>query len=511
MKKRNLYIIVVLPTMFLSQFLEAQIRKFQLIDQEKSPLAFMDITVNSQFTGIFTDEKGYFSIDLDAYRGSDVIGMLTSFFDTDIAKVEVLKKQKKSAIRVANKTITLDPVVIRAEVRDPKKLAALIAGIFTERYGKQDYFVNSCCIKTVQSHGTYREFSAAMGVAFFAKYATELVKFLWDDPARYFFGFYDRMQSDLFQCGNNDVLNVKRINSNDNFNLSFDSDFMNMQPIEALRAVEIYSPMNAKALSFFSYSLDSVFVRGEDKIVVLSFKSNPSAFPRKSRLLGEGLVVFNSSQNIVEQIELLNFRQYYATSVHNLTDRPSRHKMYLRLSFHNTGEKMYIKELYYRRNWDKEPPQGTNNYYYSSVPARRNPVRNGLEEVFYVLYDEKMGYFSQGSPASESTFSANVVNWLYEVPHTPDLWKSCIALRAFPMNKVEADLGIKEPLNQQFVKHSRESFPRDMYESEFKNPNHASFSKRFPTYESLTEQCNNNLRYLRQAVLPIINVSLTNF
>lgn len=518
MKKTiNLRITMIISLVLLSQSLCAQVRKFQLIDYEKHPLAFMDITVNGKFTDLFTDEKGYFTIDLDAYADTDIVGMFTSFFDTDIARVEVLKKQKKNVLRIANKTITINPVVVSAEVRDPVKLAGLIAHIFTERYGRQDYFANSCCVKTVQSHGTYREFSAAMGVAFFAKYSTELVKFPWDDPALYFWGFYNRMQSDLFQCGSNDILEIATVHGNNaNFNVQYDSNFMNMKPIDALRSVELYSPMNAKALSFFNYSLDSVFVRGEDQIVVLGFKSNPSFFPKKSRLLGEGRVVFNSTLQMVEQIELFNFKQYFTTFVRDLTDQPSRHRMHFRLSFHNTEGRMYLKELYLKRIWDKEPPLETGNraktYYHNSAPSRRNPVRNGLEEVFYVVYDHADNWMNRGSGDSQTgnKFSPNVVNWLYEVPYTPELWKSCKTLQMFPMSKIAADLGVAEPLDRQFLRHSREPYPESLYRANYKEYESFSsgFSKQFPTYESLTEQCKNNLKYLLQTVLPVLNIRI---
>ena len=501
----------ILFLLFFSNPLFAQPRKFQLIDREKRPLAFMDITINGQFTNIYTDEKGFFTIDLNAYSGTDRVGIITSFYDTEISTVETLKKQKRSVIRIAHKEITLDPVVVSAEVRDPKKLAQLITTLFKERYGTFDYFVNSCCIKTVQSHGAYREFSAAMGVAFFANYSSRLVQFPWDDPSRYFWGFYDRMQSDLFQCGSDEVLEILELTGNNAtaFNAKYNSAFMNMNPVETLRAVELYTPMNEKALSFFSYHLDSVFVRENDQIVVLGFKSNPTLFPKKSRLLGEGRVVYNSTQNIVEQIELFNFKQYYSSFVHDRTDLPARHKTHFRISFNNREGKMYIKELYYKRTWDKEPLDDTEKrYYYSSFPARRNPVRNGLEELFYVTCDDTIGFISKSGDSANNLFSPNVVNWLYEAPYTPDRWRSCAALKMFPMSKIEADLGGVASLERQFVTNSNMPYPEDMYHTKFKDVNNSDpgFSKQFPTYQSLTEQCKNNIQWLEQTVLPVLEV-----
>ena len=294
-----------------------------------------------------------------------------------------------------SKTLTLDAAVVRPS-KSAEEMIKEMAASFAKRYAK-DYAAKVLQVRTVECNGKYREFNGFQGIFASLNFTQSPPDINFNDKNRMNKSPLTVFRSDPFMAGSDEVLETQAVRFQKNTDVKMWSkdalmvEFQNTQNqkiLVAKRALELYTPINPKQLKNFFYSIDSVYTSGEERIYVIRFKTRDAAYPKKTKVFGQGYIHYNQSRQLPEKIIMENHQDQYTIFPrwNILTPWPSATQHRLEVNYALQEGFIYTQSVSLTVNW--VDPKVDNYFYIIKIQSRRNPIKNQLREYEYYGFSE---------------------------------------------------------------------------------------------------------------------------
>ena len=339
--------------------------------------------------------------------------------------------------------VLIDSILITATRFDkPEKAMKVLSKNFYARYSIKAYVSKMRTVRIVRSNVGYIDFKAAIGFLSSGrglknKFRPPLLASL------------DRFSSYSYQSNQKDILEPNYLKGP--YPIGYDNEPMLGVPIGDLLEL---SPLNPALYKYYIYTFDD-----KDKRII-HFKSDNSVKFNKLPVITEGYIIYNDQQVQIERIFFNDYAGYnYSSAV-----IPKAYNISISLDFVESDDQLILNKYSYHRIWNNENLEKS---YYDFPSARRNPVKNGIEEWF-ILYTAPPIYLSEDMidlkiknkniASIYQKSDSRLLWWILSfgcAPYTPDRWK--IDFDSFdipvPFKDIVSDLSKDTPLSEQVMKY----------------------------------------------------------
>lgn len=292
-------------------FHEVNAQKLRLLDENGMPVpyvAWLD-SVNQHY--LLSDSKGMLALEGEKISDSTVFCLVSDFYERQCMRWDDMKKA--GTVVVKNKVQQLPgfSVLPPASAEDLLKKAA---GFFSTHYAK-DYIAPMTYYRILGA-GTQctRLYAVQMLWASFS-FTTKPPKFCWDDKnlmgralpldayVSYSYLPGSEEQNTLHQVHN------AQLKGMDAYLMNY-SESLNWGVLVQKRSLELYSPLNAKQIGNFDYSVGMMEDASGEKVYVVTFTTKAVAFPAKTKLYGKGRIYMKES-GFPFRVEMENVEDRY--------------------------------------------------------------------------------------------------------------------------------------------------------------------------------------------------------
>ena len=230
--------------------------------------------------------------------------------------------------------------------------------LFAKSFGK-DYAPNYVSklrfINTTKMNGKYCGFVGVKGLYASLDFNQKSYRFNFNDPN--FYPFYNTLpliSLRSYAMYNDKILTKHLKDGNSNYSSTTLRDICNDSAYleggqkiypAAKRALEIYSPLNAKMVSHYNYNINSILDNGD--LIVIEFSTRDGIFPKKSRIKVSGIMYCRLSTNTIEKIVVENHIDQYSMlprmSFNDKTVSVTKHR--IELNYVRDGNHIYLKKI----------------------------------------------------------------------------------------------------------------------------------------------------------------------
>ena len=362
-------------------------------DEHGEALPFVHAKCERTGQYLLSNEQGVLILSGEDFLEDDVLLFESMFYEKYSTTVKALKSALKVVLQ--SKTLTLDAAVVRPS-KSAEEMIKEMAASFAKRYAK-DYAAKVLQVRTVECNGKYREFNGFQGIFASLNFTQSPPDIMFNDKNRTDKSPLTVFRSDPFMAGSDEVLETSSVNLQGNTDIKWWSkdglmvlyhNFQDQSILDAKRTLELYAPLNSKQLKNFSYSIDSVYTHGEERIYVIRFKTREAAYPKKTRVFGQGYIHYNPSRQLPEKIIMENHQDVYKMFPRwkILTLWPSATQHRLEVNYALQEGFIYTQSVSLTVNW--VDPKVENDFYAIKIQSRRNPIKNQLREYEYYGFSE---------------------------------------------------------------------------------------------------------------------------
>ncbi len=315
-----------------------------------------------------------------------------------------------------------------------RKMVMKAAKIFASKYSA-DFVSTFVMTNTIEANGEFRELFAieALLGSFDFNQRIEKLNFL-DKNRLDMIAILSLMRSNPYSSSGEFVLERSAIAANEStqkINLLIgyiDTPYSNSLTYK--RALEIYSPLNAKMVNCYEFEIvesDTV-----TQTTVIHFKSIDKYFDKKNKISGEGYLYICNNHHFVKKIVMMNHidkfsifpRKKYITPTTPLATKHS-----VEINYRLDNNVIFPCDISTDIEW--VDPKVDNDFYYLQANSRPRPIQSKLKESqrvkFYdfVEIDEKLKgkmrnqnlYFvneliTPCAPFIASRWNKNTISWL---------------------------------------------------------------------------------------------------
>ena len=390
MMKKLLFVLLFLM-ISLSSF--SQDYRVAVTDEHGEALPFVHAKCERTGQYLLSNEQGVLILSGEDFLEDDVLIFESMFYEKYSTTVKALKSALKVVLQ--SKTLTLDAAVVRPS-KSAEEMIKEMAASFAKRYAK-DYAAKVLQVRTVECNGKYREFNGFQGI-FASLNFTQLPPDIdFNDKNRMNKSPLTVFRSDPFMAGSDEILETQAVALQRNTDVKKRSKdalmvkYHNCQDqsiLDAKRALELYVPLNPKQLKNFSYSIDSVYTHDEERIYVIRFKTRDAAYPKKTKVYGQGYIHYNPSRQLPVKIVMENHQDQYKMfpRANILTLWPSATQHRLEVNYALQEGFIYTQSVSLAVNW--VDPKVEKDFYAIKIQSRRNPIKNQLREYEYYGFSE---------------------------------------------------------------------------------------------------------------------------
>lgn len=370
----------------------AQVHQLFLKTIDGDPIEYITVSCEKCQYCIMSDANGWLSLDPKRCQFHDTLTFRSIFYqELKISFGELLKREE----------LVLQPVVI--VIDDVTVYPALMAEnlvkemsiIFSKNYVK-NYASLVTHLRTIECNGRYREFTGLQGLFFSTNFNQSNNKLFFKDKNLLNCLPITVMRSDPFASINDKVLPQCAIYlpsssqvpmfSKESMKIEY-YDYPDQSALIMKRALEIFSPLNPAQLKNFSYSINSSYKRGGDRIYIIYFATKAQAYPQHTRIYGKGMFYYNATTKFVEKVVMENQQDQYTMfprwKMSGLLPSATHHT--IEVTYICQNKQIFTKSVKLNVKW--VDPQVDVDFYMITLSPRRNPIKNNLKEFEYYEFD----------------------------------------------------------------------------------------------------------------------------
>ena len=371
----------------------AQIRQLFLKTIDGEPVKYITVSCEKRQLYIMSDANGCLWIDPERCQFCDTLTFRSIFYqELKMSFGELLKR--KELVLLPMMVVLEDVSVYPASVAE--NLVKEMAIIFSQNYA-ENYASSVIHLRTLKSNERYREFTGLQGIFFSVNFNQSNKKLYFEDKNSLNWLPISVMRSDPFVTINNKVLpkcavflppgSQVQMFSKESMKIEY-HDYPDQHALVMKRALEIFSPLNPTHLKNFSYSVNSSYKRGDDKIYVINFETKDQAFPKHTKIYGKGIFYYNVTTKLVEKVVMENHQDQYSMfprwKVRKLLPSATHHV--IEVTYCCQDKQIFTKSIKLNVEWID--PQVEANFYMVTLNPRRNPIKNNLKELEYYEFDK---------------------------------------------------------------------------------------------------------------------------
>lgn len=360
-----------------------------VVDRDGVSIPYVHAVFGNNDRYVLSDKAGVLSFSEEEVAAGGYLVFNSAFYREKRIPVDSLR----FIDRVTLESPLLEEVTVYAEGYLEKEMGK-VARYFREHYAR-DYMSTITTLYTVECNGKYREFMGYHGV--FGSFG-----FTQKAPEIY---FNDRngmcgieplttMRSDRLRAESDEILEPESVFSNQaNFwtpgslKINYYDTRSDVGPLFAKRGFEIYSPLNEKRIKYYDYWKQAGYSSAEGEVVVIKFRTKVGAFPKKTRLYGEGEIHYLKDSYRVTRVVTENMQDLYS-----ITPRwgikeflPSATAYAFTVHYGQCEGKLYTESVERSVTW-MELNFSEGNFYRVTLQPRRNPGKYHTKEYFYARF-----------------------------------------------------------------------------------------------------------------------------
>ncbi len=326
---------------------------------------------------------------------------------------------------VHDDTDTLKASVVRGE-RSAKSIVRDASREFSRN--QTDYYASFLIVRTISAGGKFREVQSAVGVFasldFNQKTNTRLY---WEDPnAMGRLYVCDTFVSENLFADKNEVNPVLNVLSKDHVDDidAFKVNYVNSFDVSALdrkRAVEIFSPLNPKMTSAYSYKNSGTDVVNGRKVRVIDFVSNARTVSSKNRIHCSGQL-FIDYNGRVQKIVVKDMDDRFTRYVRNFSEKTLVTPYTYTITYGEKDGWIYTKSVRQDLFWRK-PETAAGSFYSTEWNPCRNPFKSRIKTSFVMTFSEPQ---MVRTDKKGSAVSANTI-LCYNESRDFDFWKRVLS------------------------------------------------------------------------------------
>lgn len=363
----------------------AQYKEIKVVDDEQKSVTNLSVFISNNFDHIKIDDRGILLLDSLKYNTNDTIWIKTSFYrDTLFSLGDI-----KDTITLISENHKIKEVSVFPNEAYAYKLVKLFAKSFGKDYAP-NYVSKLRFINTTKMNGKYCGFVGVKGLYASLDFNQKSYRFDFNDPNLYsFYNTLPLISLRSYAMYNDKILTKHLKDGNSNYSSTTLRDICNDSAYleggqkiypAAKRALEIYSPLNAKMVSHYNYNINSILDNGD--LIVIEFSTRDGIFPKKSRIKVSGIMYCRLSTNTIEKIVVENHIDQYSMlprmSFNDKTVSATKHR--IELNYVRDGNHIYLKKIVANVKW--QLPEGVDmdcRVYYITGRNRPYPFKNQLE------------------------------------------------------------------------------------------------------------------------------------
>lgn len=332
-----------------------------------------------------SDNQGRMMLRVCEFADADTLLFHSAFYEP----LSIEAGKLLTEVVVQPKTLSISAVGIYPE----KTVTALVkrmAANFSRQMAK-DYAAKVIWLSTVECNGRYREFMGYDGVFASCDFTLSAVRFDWEDRNRRCWFPLTVMKSDPLAAASDEPLEIKGVYSGNIADVSsLKIRYLNAEndPWRWKRSLEMYAPLNPKQVRNFTYRIDSVYTTGEGEVWVIHFKNKPGTFPRKTRIVGQGVIHCLCEQARPLKIVTENLEDHFILFPRTVVAAyPSATRHRVEVDYEIADGAIYTSAITAQVAW-VDPGIETGRYYSYGQNRRRNPAKNRLREYVSVTFTD---------------------------------------------------------------------------------------------------------------------------
>ena len=387
---RSLGLLIFLLAIRLSAM--AQVHQLLLKTPDGEPVGYMSVLCEKRQFHVMSDAHGIVSFDEKRYQPGDTLTFSSIFYrELKIPFGELIGRKELVLQPVV---MVIDDVTVYPTLM-AENLVKEMAVFFSKNYVK-DYASSVTHLRTIECNGRYREFTGLQGLFFSTDFNQSGNKLYFNDKSSLNWLPATVMRSDPFVATSDQVLPACTVIlppgspiemfSKESMKVEY-HDYPDQHALVMKRALEIFSPLNPAQLKNFSYSVNSSYKRGGDKIYIIYFTTKDQAFPQRTRIYGKGMFYYNATTKLVEKVVMENHQDQYAMfprwKVGGLLPSATHHT--LEVAYTCREKQIFTKSVKLNVTW--VDPQVDVHFYIVTLSPRRNPVKNNLKEFENYEFD----------------------------------------------------------------------------------------------------------------------------
>ena len=325
-----------------------------------------------------------------------------------------------------------------------------LSTFFSQHYSK-DYASLMTHLRTVECNGLYREFVGYQGVFTSFNFSQKEANVFLDDGNQMDnWAPLTMMRSDPFEATGVGIL------ENCSINTSSTTEQWNKEALLikynnyggggaglpsaliAKRSLEMYSPLNPKQLNNFEYRVVDTQEGGD--LVVIHFRTRDEAYPRKTRIFGQGLLYYRLSNKLIEKIVMENHQDSFTMFPRKLQNTllPSATQHRLEVNYTMQDGHIYTKSIAFLVNWID--PMQESGFYHIRLNSRRNPIKNKLREYEYIEFSRMVPLDKEQKKEVKGMLMASGQQ-AYCAPFIREKWEN-LPLLGIDRQRLERELNI---------------------------------------------------------------------
>lgn len=353
--------------------------------------------------------------------------------------------------------LSLIPCGLYAQTRktvtvNPTEIAKKIANSFAEKYAK-NYAATMLQVCTINCNGKYKAVNGYYGIfASFGFNQNEFIPYFKDPNKEFFYAPLSVFRSDYLEAESDSIMTKE---------YEFESDieterFIPRRTLDVMPkklGVEIYSPLNTQYLVYYSLDIDSIFItKNGDRIIKLLFKDKSGSCPKSIRISGSGHILYNETKDMVTQIAISNFVEYYASRVYNKKTFPKQGmNNSILVNYTMINNRLYTSDAALTQKWIG-PIDG--KHYHNDDPARRFPYENKLIEYEYVKFSDFVLLEPEKREKLRKEMRVGGENFICAMPYNAKIWEQP-NIPGINWSKLQKDLSVNgKSLKEQGMKYA---------------------------------------------------------
>lgn len=360
-----------------------------VVDRDEVSIPYIHAVFGANGRYVLSDEAGVMSFSEEEVAAGGYLVFNSAFYREKRIPVDSLR----FIDRVTLESPLLEEVTVYAEGYLEKEMGK-VARYFREHYAR-DYMSTITTLYTVECNGKYREFMGYHGVFgsfYFTQKAPEI--YFNDKNGMCRIEPLTTMRSDRLRAESDEILEPESVFSKQvkrrtprSLKINYYDTRSHVGALFAKRGFEIYSPLNEKRIKYYDYWKQAGYSSAEGEVAVIKFRTKAGAFPKKTRLYGEGEIHYLKDSYRVTRVVTENMQDLYS-----ITPRmgikeflPSATAYVFTVHYGQYEGKLYTESVERSVTW-MELNFSEGNFYRVTLQPRRNPGKYHTKEYFYARF-----------------------------------------------------------------------------------------------------------------------------